>query len=65
MLVKMAAAVGQETARIRQETRSVHTDVDYLCQDSSAEDMSLTDQLAYYEMEADAIKKVGILTDRR
>lgn len=28
-------------------------------QDSSAADMSLTDQLAYYEMEADAIKKVG------
>lgn len=29
-------------------------------QDSSADDMSLTDQLAYYEMEADAIKKVCV-----
>eukprot|EP00752_Nemacystus_decipiens_P008014 g7161.t1 len=27
-------------------------------EDSSADDMSLTDQLAYYEMEADAIKKM-------
>lgn len=28
------------------------------CQDSTADEMSLTDQLAFFEMEADAIKKV-------
>lgn len=29
-------------------------------QDSSTEDMSLTDQLAFFEMEADAMKKVNL-----
>lgn len=34
--------------------------LDWFCQDSSSDEMSLTDQLAYFEMEADAIKKVTL-----
>ena len=32
----------------------------WFCQDASSDNMSLTDQLAFFEMEADAIKKVTL-----
>jgi len=55
MLANTAAEKTQQERQALARTRLLTT----LRQDSSAEDMSLTDQLAYYEMEADAIKKVG------